>query len=299
MQTCPKCGATNEATAKFCTTCGTPLKGQSNNQSQIKESKSAVDQSQTDQQPKVDPAIQAEVERQRQVQAQLRAEQVAQLKQSGRGYWNYLVDSWKKPSQVIAGQFNRWFGVISMVVWALIGSIAVGRTAQAGVNTVESASSSILGLFGDSSTADSVNSTVQSNAMTVYFKFFLLLIVGMLALGLVGFLFRKWAQKELLSYLDYTTDLMHRCNLNIILVICVMLFSLMGGFVQLLSVLVISLGASIFVIGFMQSIVIPQPRTGFDSVYLIVVAMIVLEIVLFILFSIFGQSLVSQFSSIF
>ncbi|MFD0898706.1 zinc ribbon domain-containing protein [Loigolactobacillus binensis] len=299
MQTCPKCGATNDAAAKFCTTCGTPLKGQTGNRSQTTESAQTEAQSQSNQQEQADPAIQAEVERQRQVQAQLRAEQVAQFKQSSRGYWNYLVDSWKKPSQVVVGQFNRWFGIISMAAWALIGSIAVGRTAQAGVNTVENASSSILGIFGGSSTADSVNNTVQSNAITVYFKFFLLLIVGMLALGLVGFIFRKWAQKESLSYFDYTTDLMHRCNLNIILVICVMLFSLMGGFVQLLSVLVISLGASIFVIGFMQSIAIPQPRTGFDSVYLIVVAMIVLEIVLFILFSIFGQSLVSQFSSMF
>ncbi|MFC6169355.1 zinc ribbon domain-containing protein [Loigolactobacillus jiayinensis] len=292
MQTCPNCGATNPATAKFCTTCGQPLPGQATANSQANPAQSAA-------QPQVDPAVQAEVDRQRQVQAQIRAEQMAQIKQSSRSYWNYLVDSWKMPSLVTSAQFNRWFGLISMAAWALMGSIAVGNAAQAGVNRAASTTSSIFGLFGASSTADSINGTVQNNAMIVYFKFFLLLMVGMLAFGLIGFLFRKWAQKETISYLEYATDLMHRCNLNLILVLCALVFSLMGGFIQILSVFVITLGGSIFMIGFMQSIIIPKPRVGFDSVYLTVAAVVALEIILLILLATFGQSLASQFSSLF
>lgn len=301
MQTCPNCGATNSVGAKFCTTCGKPLKDQTTDPTDLTGAKEQPeDQPKADSQPQDDPEMKAEMERQRQVQARIRAEQMAQFKQSSRGYWNYLVDSWKKPSQIVAKQFNQWFGVISMALWALMGSIAVGRAAQAGVSTVENAGSSISSLLGgDDSTTDSVNSAVQSNAIIVYFKFFLLLMIGMLAFGLVGFLFCKWAQHETISYLEYTTDLMHRCNLNIILVFCFMIFSLMGGLVQLLSMIVIMLGASIFVIGFMQSIIVPKQRIGFDSVYLTVVAMIALELALIILISIFGQSLISQFSSMF
>lgn len=299
MQTCPNCGASNAAGAKFCTTCGKPLKVQTATNSQAGESSQANAQSQATQ-PQDDPAMRAEMERQKQIQAQIRAEQVAQFKQSSRGYWNYLVDSWKKPSEIATAKFNKWFGVISMAAWALMGSIAVGRGTQNGINTATNFANSIVGgLTGDSSADDSVNSAVQSNAMIIYFKFFILLLVGMLAFGLVGFLFRKWAQKEEITYLDYITDLMHRCNLNIILVFCVMILSLMGGLIQFLSVIAVSLGASIFMIGFMQSIIVPKPRVGFDSVYLTVVAMIALELVLIILITIFGQSLISQFSSMF
>ena len=346
MQICPNCGATNSATAKFCTTCGTKLLGekvqpeqpkaepvisqvepeqpkvepvtsqvepeqpnvqpvasqvepeQPNVQPVTPTQTAQVQQNTRPQQPQVDPAIQAEQERQRQAQAQVRADQVSKFKESSQGYWDYLVDSWKKPSQVIVSQYNRWFGLISMGIWALLGTISVGHTAQSGIDTVEDTTNSALSLF-DSDTAESATSTIQSNAMTVYFKFLLLLIVGMLVFGLVGFLFRKWAQNDKLTFLEYTTDLMHRCNLNLILVLCALLLSLLGGAVQLLSVLLISLGGSIFVIGFMQSIVLPKPRAGFDSVYLTVVAMIALEAALIILMSIFGQSLISQFSSLF
>ena len=346
MQICPNCGATNSATAKFCTTCGTKLLGekvqpeqpkaepvisqvepeqpkvepvtsqvepeqpnvqpvasqvepeQPNVQPVTPTQTAQVQQNTRPQQPQVDPAIQAEQERQRQAQAQVRADQVSKFKESSQGYWDYLVDSWKKPSQVIVSQYNRWFGLISMGIWALLGTISVGHTAQSGIDTVEDTTNSALSLF-DSETAESATSTIQSNAMTVYFKFLLLLIVGMLVFGLVGFLFRKWAQNDNLTFLEYTTDLMHRCNLNLILVLCALLLSLLGGAVQLLSVLLISLGSSIFVIGFMQSIVLPKPRAGFDSVYLTVVAMIALEAALIILMSIFGQSLISQFSSLF
>lgn len=302
MIKCPNCGAEVAATAKFCKVCGFALKPQPATPVQPAQPQATqTQQPAVPQQPQVDPAVAAEQERQRQLAAQKRAEQMDRLKQSSRGYWTYLVDSWKAPSQVIGKTYNKWFGLISMGIWAVIGTIAVGSATQAGVNSVTNTTSSVTSLLGgDSSTASSINGEVQNTATAIYFKFFLLMVVGMLVFGAIGFMFRRWAQNEEISFLDYTTDLMHRGNLNIILVCIAMILGLIGGFIQLLSLLIVSLGTSIYTVGFMQSIIVPKPRAkGFDSVYLTVLALFCLNLALFVVVMIFGKSMISSVTSMF
>lgn len=296
MQTCPTCGAEVPSTAKFCTKCGTPL-----SQSTVSDdpSKKATTTQEPPAQSQLNESDAAELERLRQLQSLQRAEQMKKFKKSSSNYWVYLRDSWAAPSIVVGKKYNKWFGLLSMAIWSLMGCISVSSAIQAGVSGVQSATSSLASLFDASDTANSVNSNIQSNAILIYIKIFILLFVGMLVFGAVGFAFRRWAQHDQISYLDYLTDLMHRGNLNLILVLCSMVLALIGGLVQILNMLFVSLGGSLFVVGFMQSIIVPKNRTGFDSVYLTVLAMIALEVALTIITLIFGHSLIGQFSSFF
>lgn len=290
MQICSNCGAENVATAKFCTTCGAPLAAKAA-EKQPEPTPAAPAQPA---QPAVDPAVQAEIERQRAIQAQLRAERMAHLKKTGSGYWSYLVDSWAHPTEVEGKTYNSWLGTISMVIWAVLGAFSIGHSANAGVSRMEDFSSSLGEAFGMSETANAVNSSLSANAMAVYFKIFLLLLAGMFAFGGIGYVFRKWAQKDQISFLDYTTDLMHRSNLNIILIAFVAVMSLVGGVVQLLTGIAVILGANIFFTAFTTSIILPRPRAGFDSVYMTILATFTLGLGLFFLSLIFGQSVMSQ-----
>ena len=69
-----------------------------------------------------------------------------ELKKNAASYWNWLVTSWKNPTEV--KQTNKYAGLISLALESLFLIVGIGKYVNA---IVEAASSSVASFFGDSS----------------------------------------------------------------------------------------------------------------------------------------------------
>lgn len=336
MITCPNCGASNDADAKFCTTCGAELMAtqpapqtqatvsqdspinpaQSNNfdspiqetpmmplNDQINQSQSMPEQDAswqqgqpqqaqaqaTPEQMAAQQAAAAEAERQKQLAAQQRSEQVAKLKAGTLGYWSYLVDSWKQPSHLQGKSFSRWYGLISMGIGVLLNTIALTKIAS------DLTTPSVGGLTSGYNPQGGAIST-GGETFGIFFKVLLLFLIISAAFGGIGYAARVLAQRDGISFLDYLTDLMHRASLKLILGSVFLLFALIGLNASTYRLFEIVIMLSFVMLGtaLVMSIVVPAERPGFDTLYLVAGANAALVLVVWLAFTLLLRSIMPQ-----
>lgn len=150
-----------------------------------------------------------------------------ELKKNAASYWNWLVTSWKNPTEV--KQTNKYAGLISLALESLFLIVGIGKYVNA---IVEAASSSVASFFGDSS--------YESSGMGFGFYLTGFIVFFCAALAMVGIAYLFCGRDEKTNFLTFSNKVAHYSN---VILIADALF-ILSGFVVSSSSSVILLAAS-------------------------------------------------------
>lgn len=150
-----------------------------------------------------------------------------ELKKNAASYWNWLVTSWKNPTEV--KQTNKYAGLISLALESLFLIVGIGKYVNA---IVEAASSSVASFFGDSS--------YESSGMGFGFYMTGFIVFFCAALAMVGIAYLFCGRDEKTNFLTFSNKVAHYSN---VVLIADALF-ILSGFVVASSSSVILLAAS-------------------------------------------------------
>lgn len=150
-----------------------------------------------------------------------------ELKKNAASYWNWLVTSWKNPTEV--KQTNKYAGLISLALESLFLIVGIGKYVNA---IVEAASSSVASFFGDSS--------YESSGMGFGFYLTGFIVFFCAALAMVGIAYLFCGRDEKTNFLTFSNKVAHYSN---VILIADALF-ILSGFVVASSSSVILLAAS-------------------------------------------------------
>lgn len=142
-----------------------------------------------------------------------------ELKKNAASYWNWLVTSWKNPTEV--KQTNKYAGLISLALESLFLIVGIGKYVNA---IVEAASSSVASFFGDSS--------YESSGMGFGFYLTGFIVFFCAALAMVGIAYLFCGRDEKTNFLTFSNKVAHYSN---VILIADALFILSGFVVASLS----------------------------------------------------------------
>ncbi|MCD2256919.1 zinc-ribbon domain-containing protein [Agrilactobacillus fermenti] len=272
IKICPNCGTQLAENTKFCTHCGqdvrevvptTTSKPAAANQTVTKsEIHTQTDNSKVTVPPTPAPQPNANVEA---------------TKQYARNYWQFLLASLKHPF-TIKTTYHRYFGFVSFMIAALLATLSI-------VTTLHSQSSEAFRAF-----------MMQANlGFTFYLRIFIFTLLIYMAQFSVAYLSTHVLLGDRrFSYLQFTTRFAHYSNLNVFAMALLLLFSLMGISMTnlVLFILIGSVGSFFTSVAFAASIFSAQATNTLDKIYAYFLGSVILGIVVMIISSIVGASII-------
>lgn len=194
-----------------------------------------------------------------------------ELKKNAASYWNWLVTSWKNPTEV--KQTNKYAGLISLALESLFLIVGIGKYVNA---IVEAASSSVASFFGDSS--------YESSGMGFGFYLTGFIVFFCAALAMVGIAYLFCGRDEKTNFLTFSNKVAHYSN---VILIADALF-ILSGFVVASSSSVILLAAS-WLEWNVSLVYAAQNENRMNKIYSGTLVMIANIIVLVITFRVIGS----------
>lgn len=194
-----------------------------------------------------------------------------ELKKNAASYWNWLVTSWKNPTEV--KQTNKYAGLISLALESLFLIVGIGKYVNA---IVEAASSSVASFFGDSS--------YESSGMGFGFYLTGFIVFFCAALAMVGIAYLFCGRDEKTNFLTFSNKVAHYSN---VILIADALF-ILSGFVVASSSSVILLAAS-WIEWNVSLVYAAQNENRMNKIYSGTLVMIANIIVLVITFRVIGS----------
>lgn len=298
MQTCPNCGKENALDSKFCIYCGAKLTGIADSVTEEPEEAVAAAQSAEPEKEKiVEPIpepIQEKVQPAQPVQPDPQPQPAAEptqpvqpnpnveaTKQFSAGYWTFFVDSLKHPFKINHG-YNKYFGLVSLLLNAIFISLATIFAAKAGLGS----STQYIDQFMGEGTASSFG--------------FMGFIDGFLTSG--GMIFATASVAHLAiyfflgdkrnSYLQNLTIFAHFVSFALLLDVVAFFFGMIGNPVMVM--LCIFVGFLVYLLSFFAIIIKSPNNDGLDHFYVIMIAMVILVIVIIIWSMVIGSMFQGQ-----
>ncbi|MFD1454163.1 DUF6574 domain-containing protein [Levilactobacillus lanxiensis] len=275
---CPHCGNELKADAKFCPKCGYALSPVA-----------------TDSEPAAAP--QPEPTQAAPVAEPTTTENTQAF--SGN-YFNWYLDTLKHPSQPRV-EANRFFGIISMVVEALLLALTLTLLGQKIVNMV----TKMLNTYEEAQLAKylNLNGLVFKSGLIIFF----LVIIGYAIYVSIGYAFRRLITEEYVNFWDFVNQFAGVTNLILIFNLITFLLGLITGsanFSSLSILLVFMVPANLLInAAFVFIIIDGVDQSRMDKFYTVFLAEISLTVAFFIFgfiaTNIVGGSIVSYVQSLY
>lgn len=275
MQKCKNCWAVLSPNSKFCTKCGTPVAEVGNNTNGAYQPQRSI----------------------------VSERNVNNLKERSINYFGWFKNSLKKPSQV--DYDNKYYGLISLVINALLVAWAIYTFGYRSVMTGMDAVNSARYYFGGSASQSGFPDGIQ-----LFLNLFLMALVYYAVFLIVGFLCKKYMVNNEIDIFSYSTELASFSNsmllINLLIVISLLMFmpsninnfnasSLLGSLKFLIVLIVLS--SNIWVVSYISSIVVDQVKMNLDKIYVAVITLVVNSAVLYFVFKMIYNALVAKYSS--
>lgn len=255
MKYCPHCGAEVPAYAKFCTKCGYDLSAIQNAESSENESQENEQQNE-EKNPQSEPSTKTAVNLQEKITAVKNNENVQQLSTSAQGYWKWLVSSWKHPFKV--QQSRPWAGITSLIIEIVLYMLGLTVSINRILNNIEDVLSS-SNLFNSS---DIPNLSPTG----MIFRIFIFTVIST-AIMLGGtYLVRKFLYQKEVNFWQFTNQVAHYSNLNLILNLVVLFLCLISSSISLLFLFTAAI-IGIFWLALYASVLTPQLKARYDKIY--------------------------------
>ncbi|WP_204120477.1 zinc ribbon domain-containing protein [Levilactobacillus sp. 244-2] len=275
---CPHCGNELKADAKFCPKCGYALSPVATGS----EPAAAPQPEPTQAAPVAEPTT-------------------TENAQSFSGnYFNWYLDTLKHPSQPRV-EANRFFGIISMVVEALLLALTLTLLGQKIVNMV----TKMLNTYEEAQLAKylNLNGLVFKSGLIIFF----LVIIGYAIYVSIGYAFRRLITEEYVNFWDFVNQFAGVTNLILIFNLITFLLGLITGsanFSSLSILLVFMVPANLLInAAFVFIIIDGVDQSRMDKFYTVFLAEISLTVAFFIFgfiaTNIVGGSIVSYVQSLY
>ncbi|WP_395390540.1 MULTISPECIES: DUF6574 domain-containing protein [Levilactobacillus] len=275
---CPHCGNELKADAKFCPKCGYALSP-------------VATGSEPAAAPQPEPTQAAPV-------AEPTTTENAQA--FSGNYFNWYLDTLKHPSQPRV-EANRFFGIISMVVEALLLALTLTLLGQKIVNMV----TKMLNTYEEAQLAKylNLNGLVFKSGLIIFF----LVIIGYAIYVSIGYAFRRLITEEYVNFWDFVNQFAGVTNLILIFNLITFLLGLITGsanFSSLSILLVFMVPANLLInAAFVFIIIDGVDQSRMDKFYTVFLAEISLTVAFFIFgfiaTNIVGGSIVSYVQSLY
>lgn len=310
---CTNCGAELRPGDKFCTKCGAKVEAsstktvQSNNanmSNQVnspdsQESSKTTGQSNTWNQTQPQPTMNQNNNSNQvpPIQQQGNAT-VASLKQNSMGYFNWLKQTISRPSEIEDG--GKYYGLISIVIHALVLALSIYVVGSQVLSAIAEALGDFLTLTGSSSQPQ-INVT-----FSFYLKSFVAMLILFAVFVLVGYACKKYMTKTEESITGYINSFANYSNTMIIPEVILALYLLIAmpgdvssltqsasGLMIFLTILLTAI-FSIFVVAYVLSIYRNSIKTKLDKIYVAAIGLFVSNVIVYLIFKMFIQSLFSS-----
>lgn len=263
MKECPNCHAEMGADVNFCTNCGTDLR-----QVAVSEEKPAP----AAPEPKAAPVQEAEVKAEGQASGQ--AVNVLST------YWQWLLDAWKKPTEVVAAE--KWYGLTTLILEDLFFILA-------GLTGMNKLASSLIASF------PYLSSIIPELKSSAFSYVVISVVLGQVVVLAINYFAMKRFAKSEFDFLGYLNRYAHLSAYSLILNVLLWLFALMGSLG--LQVIVLSMTA---VVGFLALIyvLLEEKAEKIDQMQFALVISIIVLIVVMIVVNMFFKEFVSKIASV-
>jgi hypothetical protein len=302
MKKCPNCGAMQNESAKFCTSCGAKFAAAESAApvQQVTSATVSPAQTQTQQQSAPVPPIHAQAQQQAAPSSAKSAVDLDKAKDASMGYWRWLVSSFRHPSSdKIKG--HKYYGLISMALIALFATLSVAQSAANGASSVTgSFGSAEQSFFGNSDAADSLGQTASQAILGTAVRMFILVFVLYLIIGTASFILRQLLSGEKRGYLESLTAYSQRLA---IVVFGSAIAAILGLIASAATMSIIALlwivGIAFSNIAFYQIVMTAPHKSRGDVMYVVFGMNVAVMILVAIALVIFGGSVGSMFGSMF
>lgn len=197
MKECPNCHAEMGADVNFCTNCGTDLR-----QVAVSEEKPAP----AAPEPKAAPVQEAEVKAEGQASGQ--AVNVLST------YWQWLLDAWKKPTEVVAAE--KWYGLTTLILEDLFFILA-------GLTGMNKLASSLIASF------PYLSSIIPELKSSAFSYVVISVVLGQVVVLAINYFAMKRFAKSEFDFLGYLNRYAHLSAYSLILNVLFWLFALTGS----------------------------------------------------------------------
>lgn len=198
-----------------------------------------------------------------------------ELKKNATGYWNWLVTSWKNPTEV--QMTGRYAGIVSLALESLFLIVGIGRYINSVVNA---AVSSVSSVFGGSSYSSS------GMGFGFYLTGFIVFICASLVMVGIAYLFHGHEEG---GFLAFTNRVAHYSNVILIADVLFILFGFIVASSPSVALLAMLLLASSWLEWNVALVFAAQNERRLNKVYSGTLLMIANIIVLFVTFLVLGS----------
>lgn len=263
MKECPNCHAEMGADVNFCTNCGTDLR-----QVAVSEEKPAP----AAPEPKAAPVQEAEVKAEGQASGQ--AVNVLST------YWQWLLDAWKKPTEVVAAE--KWYGLTTLILEDLFFILA-------GLTGMNKLASSLIASF------PYLSSIIPELKSSAFSYVVISVVLGQVVVLAINYFAMKRFAKSEFDFLGYLNRYAHLSAYSLILNVLFWLFALTGSLGP--QGIVLSMTA---VVGFVALIyvLLEEKAEKIDQMQFALVISIIVLIVVMIVVNMFFKEFVSKIASV-
>lgn len=263
MKECPNCHAEMGADVNFCTNCGTDLR-----QVAVSEEKPAP----AAPEPKAAPVQEAEVKAEGQASGQ--AVNVLST------YWQWLLDAWKKPTEVVAAE--KWYGLTTLILEDLFFILAV----LTGMNKL---ASSLIASF------PYLSSIIPELKSSAFSYVVISVVLGQVVVLAINYFAMKRFAKSEFDFFGYLNRYAHLSAYSLILNVLFWLFALTGSLG--LQGILLNMTA---VVGFVALIyvLLEEKAEKIDQMQFALVISIIVLIVVMIVVNMFFKEFVSKIASV-
>lgn len=263
MKECPNCHAEMGADVNFCTNCGTDLR-----QVAVSEEKPAP----AAPEPKAAPVQEAEVKAEGQASGQ--AVNVLST------YWQWLLDAWKKPTEVVAAE--KWYGLTTLILEDLFFILAV----LTGMNKL---ASSLIASF------PYLSSIIPELKSSAFSYVVISVVLGQVVVLAINYFAMKRFAKSEFDFFGYLNRYAHLSAYSLILNVLFWLFALTGSLG--LQGILLNMTA---VVGFVALIyvLLEEKAEKIDQMQFALVISIIVLIVVMIVVNMFFKEFVSKIESV-
>lgn len=263
MKECPNCHAEMGADVNFCTNCGTDLR-----QVAVSEEKPAP----AAPEPKAAPVQEAEVKAEGQASGQ--AVNVLST------YWQWLLDAWKKPTEVVAAE--KWYGLTTLILEDLFFILA-------GLTGMNKLASSLIASF------PYLSSIIPELKSSAFSYVVISVVLGQVVVLAINYFAMKRFAKSEFDFLGYLNRYAHLSAYSLILNVLFWLFALTGSLgpqgILLNMTAVVGFVALIYVL-------LEEKAEKIDQMQFALVISIIVLIVVMIVVNMFFKEFVSKIASV-
>ncbi|MCT7790118.1 MAG: zinc ribbon domain-containing protein [Lactobacillus crispatus] len=290
MKICPNCGSKLEAEVNFCTVCGTDVRNvaviDSNKQVEVTEDEKVKPQepiaSTQTQNVQPENASSSVTSNDIKESATKLTQQIAGAAKSfdANSMWKWFTTSWKRPTA--EQNAKNWYGWVTILVENLLVIIGMAIAGNQAINN-----SSV----GSMLSGTSEGAELQNSATGGLFELYLFLVLNTFVTILISYLAYKFVYSKKLPIANYINKVVQIGNLSAIFDVLAFLFLLIGQ--MTFGIVLIFLALFMFYYSSI-TVVIADDGAVRDKYYGLLMFVVLDFIVSMILFTMFGQMLVSQ-----